>query len=112
MIRVGNAPEGIVVAASGVAAVAVRHPNGIVFFDAATAVARGNTATTGAACHLSLAAPDGPVLAPLESSDQLLALTFPDRAIASVVKDVGRQPHDAVMTRHGTVVVLTKPVAA
>ena len=105
MIQVGNAPEGIVVAASGIAAVAVRRPDGIVILDAATGAVRGSVSTTGAARHLSLATPDGPVLAPLEGSNQLLALTFPDAVIAWLVKDVGRQPHDAVMTSDRTVVV-------
>ena len=105
VIQVGNAPEGIVVAASGIAAVAVRRPDGIVILDAATGAVRRSVSTTGAARHLSLATPDGPVLAPLEGSNQLLALTFPDAVIAWSVKDVGRQPHDAVMTSDRTVVV-------
>ena len=105
VLSVGNAPEGIAVGTSGIAAVAVRNPDGVVLIDVDTGAVRRTVPTTGAARHLSLATPGGPVLAPLEGSNQLMALAFPDGVIASVVNNVGRQPHDAAMTRDGTVVV-------
>src|SRR4029079_9809765 len=78
VIQVGNAPEGIVVAASGIAAVAVRRPDGIVILDAATGAVRRSVSTTGAARHLSPATPHGPVLAPPAGSNPVLAVTLPD----------------------------------
>ncbi|MDT5087723.1 MAG: hypothetical protein QOG47_430 [Mycobacterium sp.] len=105
VLPLDNAPEGIVVGTSGVGAVAVRNPNGIKLIDATTGVVRQTVPTPGAARHLSLAGPDGPVLAPLESSDQLCELSLADGRVLSTATGVGRQPHDAVQTAGGTIVV-------
>ncbi|MDP9168612.1 MAG: hypothetical protein M3O32_21525 [Actinomycetota bacterium] len=102
---IGNAPEGLVVGTSGVGAVAVRNPDGVVLFDAATGVVRQTVATQGAARHLALAGPDGPVLVPLEGSNELSELNLADGAVVSTATGVGRQPHDAAATGDGTVVV-------
>lgn len=104
VVPVGNAPEGIVVGASGIAAVAVRKPDAVQLVDAVTGAARQSVPMRGAARHLGLAAPDGPVLVPLESSNQLWELSFDGRASAAV-EGVGRQPHDAAQTAGGTIVV-------
>ncbi|CCQ14840.1 putative uncharacterized protein [Rhodococcus sp. AW25M09] len=99
-----GAPEGVVVGTSGIAAAAVREPDGVVLFDAATGAVRQMVPTTGAPRHLSLAGPDGPVLAPLEGSDELVEVSLDDGAILSTATGVGRQPHDAVSTSDGTIV--------
>ncbi|KQU56479.1 hypothetical protein ASG84_20140 [Rhodococcus sp. Leaf278] len=99
-----GAPEGVVVGTSGIAAAAVREPDGVVLFDAATGTVRQMVQTTGAPRHLSLAGPDGPVLAPLEGSDELVEVSLDDGAILSTATGVGRQPHDAVSTSDGTIV--------
>ncbi len=104
VVPVGNAPEGIVVAASGIAAVAVRNPDAIELVDAVTGAVRHTVATPGAARHLGLAAPDGPVLVPLENSNQLWEVSI-DGRVAATVAGVGRQPHDAAQTTGGTIVV-------
>ena len=105
VVSIGNAPEGIVVAASGIGAVAVRNPDGVVIFDAATGALRQTVHTVGAARHLELAGPNGPVLVPLESSDELSELSLGDGRVLSTATGVGHQPHDAAMTSSGTVVV-------
>jgi len=105
VIPLGNAPEGIVAGTSGIAAVASRDPNGIILIDAATGAQRQQTPTPSAARHLALAGPDGPVLAPLEGSDQLLQLNLADGRIVATTTGVGRQPHDAAQTASGTIVV-------
>ncbi|HEY2088271.1 MAG TPA: hypothetical protein VGH54_19920 [Mycobacterium sp.] len=105
MVPLGNAPEGIVVGMSGVGAVAVRNPNGIKLIDADTGVVRQTVPTVGAARHLSLAGPNGPVLVPLESSDELCELSLADGRVTLTAAGVGRQPHDAVRTAGGTIVV-------
>ncbi len=105
VVSLGNAPEGIVVGTSGVGAVAVRNPNGVVLIDATTGAVRRTVPTLGAARHLSLAGPDGPVLVPLESSNELCELSLADGRVMSTAVGVGRQPHDAVLTAGGTIVV-------
>ncbi|OZD04836.1 hypothetical protein CH275_10445 [Rhodococcus sp. 06-235-1A] len=104
VVPLAGAPEGVVVGTSGIAAAGVRDPDGVVLFDAATGAVRQMVPTTGAPRHLSLAGPDGPVLAPLEGSDELLSVALTDGAILSTATGVGRQPHDAVQTSDGTVV--------
>ena len=105
VVPIANAPEGIVVGTSGTGAVAVRNPNGIKLIDAATGAVRQTVPTVGAARHLSLAGPGGPVLVPLESSNELCELSLADGRVVSTAAGVGRQPHDAVQTARGTIVV-------
>ncbi|WP_415972964.1 hypothetical protein [Rhodococcus sp. 077-4] len=104
VVPLPGAPEGVVVGTSGIAAAGVREPDGVVLFDAATGVVRQMVPTTGAPRHLSLGGPDGPVLVPLEGSDELLEVSLADGAILSTATGVGRQPHDAVSTSDGTIV--------
>lgn len=92
---IGNAPEGIVIGKSGIGAVAVRNPDGVELIDAATGAVHQTVPTDGAARHLSLAGPDGPVLVPLEGSSELCELNLADGRVTSTVAGVGRQPHDA-----------------
>ncbi|BDB41705.1 lipoprotein [Mycobacterium kiyosense] len=105
VVPVGDVPEGVVIGASGIGAVAVRNPDGVELFDAATGVRRQMVPTRGAARHLSLAGPDGPVLVPLEAANELWEVGLADGRVLSVVTGVGRQPHDAARTAGGTIVV-------
>jgi YD repeat-containing protein len=105
VVPIGNAPEGVVVGTSGIGAVAVRNPDAVELIDAATGAVRQTVPTVGAARHLSLAAPDGPVLVPLEGSNELSELTLADGRVTSTAMGVGRQPHDAAQTAGGTIVV-------
>lgn len=105
VVPLPNGPEGIVIGTSGVAAIAVRNPGAIVLVDAATGAPRKTVPANGAARHLSLAGTDGPVLVPLESSDELIEVSLTDGAVESTTANVGRQPHDAVRTGDGTIVV-------
>ena len=108
MAPIGDGPEGIVIGVSGVGAVAVRNPDGIMLFDAATGSVRQTVPTSGSARHLELAAPDGPVLVPLEASNELSEVALSDGRVLSTAQGVGRQPHDAVLTSSGTVVVTSE----
>ncbi|MDJ0393381.1 hypothetical protein QMK17_08550 [Rhodococcus sp. G-MC3] len=105
VVPLEGGPEGIVVTASGIAAVGVREPDGIRLLDAATGSERAFVPTSGAPRHLSLAGPDGPVLAPLEQTDELLSVDPASGAVLDEVPGVGRQPHDAVAVADGTIVV-------
>ncbi len=105
VVPVGNAPEGIVVGQSGIGAVAVRNPDGVVLFDALTGAIRQRVPTRGAARHLSLARPDGPVLVPLEGSNELWEVDLADGRVTSTTAGVGHQPHDAAQAAGGTIIV-------
>jgi YD repeat-containing protein len=105
MVPIGNAPEGIAVAASGTGVVAVRDPDGVVIFDATTGAVRQTVPTTGAARHLELAGPNGPVLVPLEQSNELSELSLTDGRVRWAATGVGHQPHDAPLISGDTVVV-------
>ena len=105
IVPVTGAPEGIVVTSGGVAAIGVRNPDGVVLADAATGAVRQTVPTTGSPRHLSLARPEGPVLVPLEGSNELLDLDPATGAVTATVRDVGRQPHDVAQTSDGTRVV-------
>ena len=104
VIPFANAPEGIVVGTSGNGAVAVRRPDGVALIDAASGAVRIMVPTTGAARHLGLAGADGPVLAPLEASNEVVEITLPDGRITQKVDGVGHQPHDIGRTEGGTLI--------
>jgi len=89
VVPIGNAPEGIVIGTSRIGAVAVRNPRGVEVIDAATGAVRQTVPTVGAARHLSLAGPDGPVLVPLERSNELCELTLADGRMTCAAAGVG-----------------------
>lgn len=97
-------PEGVVVDRDGIVAVSVRGPDGLVIFDLARPSERRTVLLTGAARHLSLAGPDGPVLVPQESDDRLVEVALPAGPILASIR-VGRQPHDATAVGAGKVFV-------
>lgn len=104
----GNQPEGVVVV-DGTLVVAVRETSGLVFLDLA---ADGSGArviekltTDQSSRHLDLATPAGPVLVPLEGTDELLTVDVPTRSVTTDAKDVGDGPHNAARTAGGTDVV-------
>lgn len=106
VLRLGvPAPEGVVVTADGTAAVATRDPGRLVIIAAGAGPARvlRTVAVPGAARHLQLAGPDGPVLVPGEDTDILSEVALPDGAVLRQTP-VGRQPHDAAPAE-GAVVV-------
>ena len=105
VVPLGNAPEGLVVGSSGMGAAAVRNPDAVVLFGATTGAVRQTVKTSGAARHLALAGPDGPVLAPLEQSNELLQLNLANGSVTSIANRVGRGPHDAAATTDGTIVI-------
>jgi len=94
VVPVGNRPEGIAVdPVTGIAAVALRDPAQVALADVRTGKVSRRVAVPGAARHLQLAAPGGPVLVPAESADRLARVELPGGAVSSV--PAGRQPHDA-----------------
>lgn len=90
----GATPEGIVVdPQTNTVAVAVRNPFALVLLDATTGAALRKVPLPGAVRHLQLVAPGGPVLVPLEGSNQLLRVALPSREVTSQVV-TGVVPHD------------------
>ncbi len=101
----GGEPEGLAWdTKTGIIAVAVRSPGGVVLVDAATETERVRVPLGGAARHLQLAAAGGPVLVPSENDDRLYRVTLPDGTV-SAADPVGRQPHDAAPAAGGRIFV-------
>lgn len=102
--RFGSEAEGVVAdPVSGLAAVSFRDPNRIELIDVATGRTVKRIATRDPARHLSLAAPGGPVLAPIEYRDELLRIELPSGRASSVA--VGDFPHDAAEAADGRIFV-------
>ena len=105
VVPLSGQPEGLVWdTTTGTIAVAVRDPGALVLVDAATGTERVRVPLGGAARHLQLAAPGGPVLVPSENDDRLYRVTLPDGVVAAATP-VGRQPHDAAPAAGGRVFV-------
>jgi DNA-binding beta-propeller fold protein YncE len=80
-------------AATGLVAVALRDPARLALVDGATGVVRRRVVLPGAARHLALARPGGPVLVPAEPANRLLEVSLRDGAVRRRVS-VGAYPHD------------------
>src|ERR1700738_639041 len=94
-ISVGHAPEGIVVdARTRKVVVATHNPNELVFIDAGSGDIPGRIPLPGRVRHLQLAAPGGPVLVPVESTDSLVRVNLPDGPAPAPIR-TGTEPHDA-----------------
>jgi len=105
IVPLPGAPEGLVWdSVTATLAVAVRAPDGVALVDATTMAERERVPLAGAARHLQLARPGGPVLVPSEGNDRLYRISLP---AGEVVGDapVGRQPHDAAAVAGGAVLV-------
>jgi DNA-binding beta-propeller fold protein YncE len=100
----GSEAEGVVVdPVTGLAAISFRDPNRIELIDVATGETVKRIPTPDPARHLSLAAPGGPVLAPIEYVDELLRIELPSGKTSSVA--VGDFPHDAAQAANGRIFV-------
>jgi hypothetical protein len=75
----GGGPEGMVAdPVTGLVAIALRQPNRLVLVDGRTGKVTRTVPVPGAARHLQLAAPGGPVLVAGEDTDVLAQVTLPD----------------------------------
>ena len=101
---VGAGPEGVVAdPATGLVAVGLRDPAALALVDGASGRVRRRVALPGAARHLALARPGGPVLAPAEPAGRLVEVTLRGERAEHDVR-VGLQPHDAAPVAGGVVV--------
>ena len=98
MVPVGHKPEGLAFdRRTGLLAVALTHPDRLALVDGRSGRTVRRVRLPGAARHLALARPGGPVLVPAEDIDQLVTVSLPGRRLRAT--DVGRQPHAAVAAR-------------
>ncbi len=101
----GGGPEGVVAdAVTGVVAVALREPSRLALVDARTARVTKVVPVPGAARHLQVLAPGGPVLVPGEDTDVVARVDLRTGEVGTSTK-VGRQPHDAAGAADGRVYV-------
>jgi hypothetical protein len=97
VVALPGGPEGVAITSSGLVAVNVRQPDGLVVVPIdrlASASARRFVALAGSARHLTLAGPDGPALVAQESTDELVEVALNPLKV-TVQAAVGRQPHEA-----------------
>lgn len=105
IVSLPGEPEGLVWdTRTATIAAAVRKPDSVVLLDASTGKERARIPLDGAARHLQLGAPGGPVLVPSEGNDRLYSLALPLGTVTSQAP-VGRQPHDAAPAAGGRVFV-------
>ncbi len=97
VVRVGGRPEGIAAdARTGLVAVAVTDPDELALVDHRDGRVVRRVPLPGAARHIRLAAPGGPVLVPVESADRLVQVPLRRRAAGGpLTARVGDGPHDA-----------------
>jgi YVTN family beta-propeller protein len=95
IVAVGNQPEGIAFdSASGVLAVGVRKPDGVLLLDRGGNLLR-RAAVSAAPRHLRFATAGGPLLVPAEKAGELDVVDVTSGQVTERVP-VGRQPHDVV----------------
>lgn len=94
VVRVGNKPEGVAAdPRTGLVAVALTDPDELALVDHADGSVVGHVPLPGAARHIRLAKPGGPVIVPAESGDRVAEVPLPRGR--SLVTRVGDGPHDA-----------------
>ncbi|MGI8920346.1 MAG: YncE family protein [Solirubrobacteraceae bacterium] len=104
VLRLGREAEGVVVdPRTGVVAVGVRHPDGIVLVDGRSGALIRRVAVP-APRHIALAAPGGPLLDPAEHANRLIEISLPDGDVLERIR-VGSFPHAALAVGGHTYVV-------
>jgi DNA-binding beta-propeller fold protein YncE len=94
VVHVGHKPEGMALdPKTGLLAVALKGPDRLALLDAGSGRVLRRVALPGAARHLALMRPGGPVLVPAEDSNRLVEVDLPGGRTRSVA--TGRNPHDA-----------------
>lgn len=95
VVPVGHKPEGLAFdPRTGLLAVALTRPDRLALVDGRSGRTVRRVRLPGAARHLALAGPGGPVLVPAEDVDRLVTVSLPDGHLRET--PVGRQPHAAV----------------
>jgi hypothetical protein len=95
VVPVGHKPEGLAFDRhTGLLAVALTRPDRLALVDGRSGRTVRRVRLPGAARHLALAGPGGPVLVPAEETDQLVTVSLPGGRVHAT--RVGRQPHAAV----------------
>lgn len=108
VIPLDGAPEGVAVDAAGTVAVSVRNPAAVVLFPINEPMARHTVPLSGAARHLSLAGPSGPLLVPEATGNTLIEVGLPVGTNEEAIP-IGRGPQEAVALGADTLVVVDQP---
>lgn len=94
VVRLGHKPEGLVVdPMTGLLAAGLKGPDRLALVDVRSGRVVRRVRLPGAARHLALARPGGPVLVPAESADRLVEVGLPGGHAREA--RTGRNPHDA-----------------
>ena len=104
LIEIDGEPEGIVVTSTGVVAVALRGPDRLALVDLDTERVT-EVPTSSAARHLTLASPSGPVVAPLEASDEVVLVDPSTGDVVGQFSGIEDGPHDAAVHPSGLISV-------
>jgi DNA-binding beta-propeller fold protein YncE len=95
VVRVGRDAEGVAAdSLTGIVAVGVRHPDGIVLLNGATGTVTDRV-DVPAPRHLALAAPGGPLLDPAEHANRLIEIALTTGDVLARIH-VGKFPHAAL----------------
>jgi hypothetical protein len=95
VVAVGHKPEGLAFdPRTGLLAVALTRPDRLALVDGRSGRTVRRIRLPGAARHLALAGPGGPVLVPAEDIARLVTVSLPEGRVRAT--SVGRQPHAAV----------------
>ena len=98
VVPVGPKPEGLAFdRRTGLLAVALTRPDRLALVDGRSGRTVRRVRLPGAARHLALARPGGPVLVPVEDTAELVTVSLPEGRRRAT--RVGRQPHAAVAAR-------------
>jgi DNA-binding beta-propeller fold protein YncE len=98
VVPVGHKPEGLAFdRRTGLLAVALMRPDRLALVDGRSGRTVRRVRLPGAARHLVLAQPGGPVLVPAEDTDQLVTVSLPGGRLNAT--RVGRQPHAVAAAR-------------
>jgi len=104
LIEIDGEPEGIVVTSTGVVAVALRGPDRLALVDLDTERVT-EVPMSSAARHLTLASPSGPVVAPLEASDEVVLVDPSTGDGVGQFSGIEDGPHDAAVHPSGLISV-------
>lgn len=102
VVPVGHKPEGLAFdRRTGLLAVALTRPDRLALVDGRSGRTVRRVRLPGAARHLALARPGGPVLVPTEDTDQLVMVSLPGGRLRAT--GVGRRAHAGVSLQDGRV---------
>ncbi|MGB3633798.1 MAG: YncE family protein [Rubrobacteraceae bacterium] len=106
VMELNRGPEGLVAdSETGLVAVGLRNPDQLALIDSSSGEVARKVDLPESPRHLGLAAPGGPVLVPVERTNELVQVSLPDGEILNTTP-VGKFPHHAAATPNRRIFVL------